>query len=84
MTKKPLSDVEQMNVSMQIASLKTKLEIESRRPTQTIDLLTVSSVHDDAKTLLVNDEEITIQLKTLFQFAWENQRFRLQVSGLES
>ena len=84
MTKKPLSDVEQMNLSMQIASLKTKLEIESRHHAQKLDLLTVSSVRDEAENLLVNYEELTTQFKTLFQFAWENQRVRLQVSGLES
>ena len=84
MTKVPLSDVELMNLSMQIASLKTKLEIESRHHVQTLDLLTVSSVRDEAENLLVNYEELTTQLKTLFQFAWENKRVRLQVSGLES
>lgn len=79
LAKAQLSDVDQMNLSIQMASLKTELELEAHHRPQILDLLTVSAVHDDPEPFLFNYDQTLILFKSLFQFAWKNERIRLQV-----
>lgn len=74
LAKAQLSDVDQMNLSIQMASLKTELELEAHHRSQSLELLTVSAVQDDSEPLLLNYDQTSTLFKTLFQFAWKNER----------
>ncbi|MGN1387780.1 MAG: ABC transporter ATP-binding protein [Bacillus sp. (in: firmicutes)] len=75
--KMQLSDVDLMNLSLQITSLKTKLELEFHQQTKSLELLTVSVLSDVASD--ESHKKTAQMLLPLFQFAWEIDRVQSKV-----
>ena len=77
--KAKLPDVELMNMSLQIASMKTKLDIEFHQRKQSLELLTISLLDEDLSVPNTNHMKITQMILPLFQFALEMEQVQSKV-----